>query len=203
MKVFLNGDVSVNAMSSYLHNVSGMNSNNEMIYATTLDSFIFFYGSKSKVFSVGAFREKVKFLYGLKYEEVTELLKMSVNKCRSVLASKTRVLGKKLIVANIETFKHTIVDPKFFVVEKGDVSSDPVNSKRAGFSAKIDGKEEVFGLDTKMSDFRLDYYSDSSKFCFMKELSKKGFEESQILAYMFRHLDAVALYEYLEKGKFI
>ncbi len=94
-----------------------------------------------------------------------------------------------------------MVDPKFFVLEKRDDSSDPSKSKRAGFSANIDGKEEVFGLDAKlkMSDFS--QYSDSSKFCFMKELGKKGFGESQILAYMFRHLETEAFYTCLEKGE--
>lgn len=108
---------------------------------------------------MGAFRELVKVLYGLKDGEVV-LLNVSLKECRSVLALKTRALGKKLVVAKIESFKRSIVDSKFFVL------SDP-------------------------------------KFCFMKELSNKGFEESQILAYMFRHLDAVVFYECLEKRKFI
>ena len=81
-------------MSSFLYNVSGVNPKGEMIYATTLDSFIFFYGPKSKVFSVGAFSKMVKFLYVLDDKEVTELLKMPLNDCRTALASKTRVAGK-------------------------------------------------------------------------------------------------------------
>jgi hypothetical protein len=218
-KRYLDGDFSINAMSSCLHKVADLNPNGDMIYATTRDSFIFFYSSSSKSFSMESFNEMMKFLYGMSEEETKLLLNKNLKDCRNIIASKVPRENVKLIVADIETYKHYVVKPKFFVMEKqidedkqdNKVNEDKKsenggektnNNKRAAFSTTIDGKEVLFGLKTefKMQYFTIDYIS-SSKYCFIKALTNKGFSESQVLGYMFRYLDVSVLYECLDKGE--
>lgn len=212
---YFRGDELLRKKASYLQRIGNFNPHANMVHAQTEDSFIFFYSSHSKKFSDEAFQSMLLFLYKTTPADLAAMMtSQTIEECRKSLAALEPKEGKQLIVADIETNRHHCVVPKFVVVDmtpgKGVVASDDKSSpppapklhKSAGFTATIDGKEQIFGmvLDLRMSSFEPSY-TRSAKHCFMKELTKKGFSEQQVMAYMFRYLEKPVLYKCMSTGE--
>jgi hypothetical protein len=203
-----------------------------MVYAITNDSFVFFYSSSNRSFGSDVWIEMAKFLFeGVTREQLEGWMKEKPKECARILQEQKRHPFRKIVMANLETGKHYVVQPEFVVIRidnvqraskvtkttnQGPASLTPVidgtfsegdriqklDVKSCGFTGTIDGKEELFGMVT---DFKFDNYipgyKSGKKHQFLRELVRFGFPEQTILAYMTRYLKNNVLSDSLDSGE--